>query len=120
MVNALDEMLARLRADNGLDLAAVSADGLLVGADAAEGLDAEAVCTTAGDWHLMMTAYGAELGCGEPAMLTIEFAHGTVHVTALEHGAILILVSAQVVNLGRLRAAARRFQAQYADTLVAA
>ena len=66
MADALNDLLARLRADNDLDLAAVSADGLMVGADHAEGLDAEAVCATAGDGFLMMTALGVELGRGEP------------------------------------------------------
>ena len=119
MADALNEMLARLRADNDLDLAAVSADGLTVGADGAEGVDIEGVCATAGDAYLMMTALGAELGRGEPTMLTIEYQGGTVVVSPLEHGAALIMLTGQGVNLGRLRLATRRFQEQYAGAIAA-
>ncbi len=119
MTDALNEMLARLRADNDLDLAAVSADGLMVGADSAEGIDAEGVCATAGDAYLMMTALGAELGRGDPTMLTIEYQGGTVVVGPLEHGAALIMLTGQGVNLGRLRLATRRFQEQYAGAMAA-
>ena len=113
MVNVLTDMLARLRADNDLDLAAISADGLMVAVDHAEGLDAEGICATAGDGFLMMTALGAELGRGEPLMLTIEYERGTVVLCPLEHGATLVMLSGNVLNLGRLRLAARRFQAHY-------
>ena len=119
MADALNELLARLRADNDLDLAAVGADGLVVGADQADGLDAETICATAGDAYLMMTALGAELGRGEPTMLTIEYEGGTAVVSPLEHGAALILLTGRAVNLGRLRIAARRFREQYAGAMAA-
>ena len=119
MADALNEMLARLRADNDLDLAAVGADGLMVGVDGAEGVDAEGICATAGDAYLMMTALGAELGRGEPSLLTIEYEAGTVIVGPLEHGAALIMLTGQGVNLGRLRLAVRRFQEQYAGAMAA-
>lgn len=113
MVDLLTEMVARLRADNDLDLAAISADGLMVAADQAEGFDAEAVCATSGDGYLMMSALGHELQRGEQEMLTIEYEAGTVLVCPLEHGAVLVMLTGNAVNLGRLRLAARRFQAQY-------
>ena len=115
MAEGLDELLVRLRADNGLKLAAVSADGLVVAADGTDDVDAEDVCATVGDAYLMMTALGAELGRGEPRQLTIEYDDGTVIVSPLEHGAVLIVVTQAAVNLGRLRIASRRFQAQYQE-----
>ena len=120
MADALNEMLARLRADNDLDLAAVSADGLMVGSDHADEVDADSMCATAGDAYLMMTALGAEFGRGDPVMLTIEYDSGTVIVSPLEHGAALIMLTGHAVNLGRLRLAARRFQQQFADTVATA
>ncbi|GIW04499.1 MAG: hypothetical protein KatS3mg059_1119 [Thermomicrobiales bacterium] len=113
MVDVLTDMLARLRVDNDLDLAAISADGLLVAADYSDGLDAEGICATAGDGFLMMTALGGELGRGEPRMLTVEYQHGTIVLCPLDHGATLVLLTGSALNLGRLRLAARRFQAQY-------
>lgn len=106
----LTDLLARLRTDNSLVLAAVCADGLMVAADAAEGLDPEAICATAGDGYLMMTALGAELSAGEPTMLTIEYERGTVVVCPMGFGAALVMLTGGAVNLGRLRLAARRFQ----------
>jgi predicted regulator of Ras-like GTPase activity (Roadblock/LC7/MglB family) len=116
MVDVLTEMLARLRADNDLDMAAISADGLMVASDAASGFDAEGICATAGDGFLMMMALGVELQRGEPVMLTIEYETGTVVVCPLEHGAVLVMLTGNAVNLGRLRLAARRFQAQYLES----
>jgi predicted regulator of Ras-like GTPase activity (Roadblock/LC7/MglB family) len=120
MVDVLIELLARLRADNDLDLAAISADGLMVASDFASGFDAESVCATAGDGFLMMTALGAELDRGEPLMLTIEYRGGTVLVCPLEHGAVLVMLTGTAVNLGRLRLAARRFQTQYLEAAAVA
>ncbi len=119
MADAVNELLARLRTDNNLELVAVTADGMLVESDQADGLDAESVCATAGDGYLMMTALGAELGRGDPTMLTIEYQGGTVVVGPLEHGAALIMLTGQGVNLGRLRLATRRFQEQYAGAMAA-
>jgi predicted regulator of Ras-like GTPase activity (Roadblock/LC7/MglB family) len=112
MNDVLTELLARLRTDNNLVLAAVCADGLMVASDVADGMDAEAICAIAGDGFLMMTALGAELSAGEPTMLTIEYEKGTVVVNPLGFGAALVLMTDSAVNLGRLRLAARRFQEQ--------
>lgn len=120
MVAMFAEMLARLRADNDLDLAAISADGLTVAADFAEEFDGEAICATAGDGFLMMLALGVELQRGDPEMLTIEYQSGTLVVCPLEHGAVLIMLTGKAVNLGRLRLAARRFQAQYLESAAVA
>lgn len=115
MVDVLNEMLARLRSDNDLEMAAVSADGMLVTADGAEDVDAESICATAADGYLVMTALGIELKRGEQRMLTIEYTGGTVVVCPLEHGAVLVMLTGGNPNLGRLRLAARRFQAQYLE-----
>ena len=113
MIEVLTDMLSRLRGDNELALAAISADGMMVAADAAEEIDAEHVCATAGDAYLMMLALGAELQRGEQIMLTVEYEGGTVLIAPLEHGAVLVMMTSGAVNLGRLRLAARRFQSQY-------
>ena len=113
MRDVLNDLLVRLRADNDLDLAAISADGLIVVADFAEGLDGDAICATAGDGYLMMTALGQDLHRGDQTMLTIEYAQGSVVICPLEHGAVLVMLTGLAVNLGRLRLAARRFQANY-------
>lgn len=118
MPDALPEMLAPPRAAHDLDLAALSADGLLVAADHAEGIDADAVCAAAGDGFLLMTTLGAELGRGNPALLTAEYDGGTV-VVSLDHGAAVVMLTGPIVNLGRLRPASRRFQHQYAESLAA-
>ena len=120
MVDVLNEMLARLRTDNDLVLAAISADGMTVAYDAAEGVDAENVCATAGDGFLMMTALGSELMRGDQIMLTAEYEGGTVVIAPLELGAVLVMLTGNPVNLGRLRLAARRFQAQYGEAVAEA
>jgi predicted regulator of Ras-like GTPase activity (Roadblock/LC7/MglB family) len=116
MIDVLDELLARLRTDNDLELAAVSADGMLVSSDGAENVDAESICATAADGYLVMTALGIELSRGEQRMLTIEYSGGAVVVCPLEHGAVLVMLTGNNPNLGRLRLAARRFQAHYLES----
>ena len=120
MVDVLDEMLARLRSDNDLEFAGISADGMQVAIDSAEGLDAERICATAADGYLVMTALGIELNRGDQHMLTIEYANGTVIVCPLEHGAVLVMLTGGNANLGRLRLAARRFQATYTESIAQA
>ncbi|HEX3301994.1 MAG TPA: roadblock/LC7 domain-containing protein [Thermomicrobiales bacterium] len=120
MVDVLEEMLARLRADNDLEFAAISADGMQVASDGADSLDAEGICATAADGYLVMTALGIELDRGDQQMLTIEYANGTVIVCPLEHGAVLVMLTGGNANLGRLRLAARRFQAHYVESASAA
>jgi predicted regulator of Ras-like GTPase activity (Roadblock/LC7/MglB family) len=90
-----------------------TADGLLVGAAHADGLDPESVCLTAGDIYLMKTALGAELGRGNPSLMTVEYEGGSLLVGSLPHGAELIMLTRNGANLGRLRLAARQFQAEY-------
>ena len=116
MVDGLDGMLARLRTENDLEFAAVSADGMLVAADAAEGVDADGICATGGDGYLVMTALGVELNRGAAQLLTVEYADGTFLLAPLEHGAVLVMLTNGNANLGRLRLASRRFQAQYVET----
>ncbi len=87
---------------------------------ASTSLDAEGICATAADGYLVMTALGIELDRGEQQMLTIEYADGTVIVCPLEHGAVLVMMTGGSANLGRLRLAARRFQAQYMESASAA
>ena len=116
VVDVLNALLARLRLENDLQFAAVSADGMLVAADSAEGVDAESVCATAGDGYLVMTALGVELNRGDSQLLTVEYSDGTVLIAPLEHGAVLVLLTNGSANLGRLRLASRRFQAQYLES----
>lgn len=116
MLDVLTDMLARLRSDNDLEFAAISADGMMVVADSVEGVDADGVCATAADGYLVMTALGVELQRGEQQMLTIEYSEGTVVVCPLEHGAVLVMLTGGNANLGRLRLAARRFKSTYFES----
>ena len=117
MLDMLTDLLARLRSDNGLEFAAISADGMLVASDSAEEVDAESICATAADGYLVMTALGIELKRGDQQMLTIEFTEGTVIVCPLELGAVLVMMTGGNANLGRLRLAARRFQSHYLESV---
>ena len=116
MVDILNEMLARLRSENDLQFAAISADGMLVAGDSEDGIDAEGICATAGDGYLVMTALGVELGRGESQMMTVEYSNGTVMIAPLDYGAVLVMLTNGTANLGRLRLASRRFQAQYLES----
>ena len=55
----------------------------------------------------------AGLAGKEGLMLTVEYEGGTVLITPLELGAVLVMLTGTSVNLGRVRLAARRFHSQY-------
>ena len=120
MDDDLNQQLARLRAENDLDLAAVAMDGLLVGAAHAEELDAEGICLAVGDIALLKSALGAALGRGTPLLTTCEYEGGALVACALDLGAELVLLTREEANLGRLRVAARRFQEHFSGAPVPA
>ncbi len=116
-VESLATLLGRLRVAGGVDLAAVvSADGFLIEATHAEGLDAEEFAAVATNGLMVAKAIGHEVGRGTIDSAIFEYESGTVILNTLDEELVLILLAGSGVNLGRLRLLARR----YRDELVAA
>lgn len=121
MLEELNAMLRDLRSELHLEVAAISADGNLIAGDFESGHDANRIAAAAGDGFLMMAAMGGLINRGEEMLLSIEYDNGALVVSPLEPGAVLVMVAGVMADIGMLRVAARRFQAQYlqATTLVA-
>ncbi|MGI8644116.1 MAG: roadblock/LC7 domain-containing protein [Thermomicrobiales bacterium] len=113
MPDDVTPMLARLRADHDLELAAVAFNGEVVAADAAGGIDVAQICSTVTDVMLLGAALGAEMDLGSMRMTSIEYERGTVVMTPLATGEDLVLLTTDPSNLGQIRIAARRFQSAY-------
>lgn len=118
MALTLEALLKRLRADHGLDLAAVVSNGAVVSADAILGIDVDTICNTVGDLILLNATLGAEIDRGSTRVNLIEYERGVVVLTPLRTGEDLILLSSDTANLGGIRLAARRFYDAYSGYAV--
>lgn len=113
MTGTLAERWSGIRAAHELELAMVCLDGVVLGVDARAEIDADRVGQTASDLVLLMRVIGAEMDRGSLRMSILEYEGGTLVVTHLPTGEDLLLLSAETVNVGRVRMAARRFRESY-------
>ncbi len=113
MAETLGARLAGIRKAHDLDLAMVCSDGVVLGVDARAEIGAIRVGQTASDLVLLMRAIGAEMNQGSLRMGILEFEGGTLVVTHLPSGEDLLLLSADTLNVGRVRMAARQFRESY-------
>jgi hypothetical protein len=64
----------------------------------------------------LAAGFGVEAQPGEPVSSQSSYQSGTAIVCLLEHSAVLVMLPGNAATPGRLRLAARRFQAQYLET----
>jgi predicted regulator of Ras-like GTPase activity (Roadblock/LC7/MglB family) len=111
-------VLQELQGTHELQMAAVvSADGLLVEASSADGVDAEAICSVAANGLLIMDAMAQELNEDSAELITMEYSNRLVMLAPLDEENLLVLLSAPGMNLGRLRIILRRHVARLAEAL---
>jgi predicted regulator of Ras-like GTPase activity (Roadblock/LC7/MglB family) len=118
MATGLGEALQEIQVANGLEMAAiVSADGLVVEAATADDVDAESICSVASNGMLMMDALAQELREEQARVTTLEYAHHLVVMAPLDEDSMLVLLSNESMNLGRLRIVLRRAMDSLGDAL---
>ena len=104
MSTALHTLLNNFRVIQGVDLAAVVAtDGLLIENTARNGVDTEAICAVAANGLALAEALGREISKGSADQLTLEYAAGLVLIEPLTPDAMLLVLTADRTQLGRLR-----------------
>lgn len=120
MSETLSARLAGFRRAHDLELTMVCSDGVVLGFDAKVEIDVARMGQTASDLVLLMRAIGADMEKGGLQMSILEYEGGTLVVTHLPTGEDLLLLSADTVNVGRVRIAARGFREAYEKTRVLA
>lgn len=104
MSTALHTLLSQFRVIDGVDLAAVVAtDGLLMESTTRTGVDAEAICAVAANGLALAEALGREITKGGAEQLTLEYAAGLVLIEPLTPDAMLLVLTDNRTQLGRLR-----------------
>ena len=110
MTARLTELLRRLQAGDGIELAAViSMDGLLIDAAARDDTDTQGLAAVASNGMLMMRAIGYELGRGESVQAILEYEGGLLLLEPLDEDLGLVMLASKDANLGRMRLVARKY-----------
>lgn len=115
---SLQDLLARLRVVEGVDLAAVvSNDGLLIEGAARAGIDIEAICAVAANGLMLSEALGREIKKGSAVQTLLEYDQGLVLIEPLSEDAMLLLLTQGRDQLGRLRFLVQKHQAAFISAL---
>lgn len=104
MTKQLRDLLSRLRAQEGVELAAaVATDGLLIESAARPGLEVEAIAAVASNGLAMAEALGREIDKGGTKQTILQYQSGLVLIEPLNNDAMVVLVASNRESLGRLR-----------------
>ena len=117
---SLYEVLALLRASDGIELAAVATtDGLLVESAVRQHDDAEAICAVAANGLALAEAIGREVHKGGAVQALLQYDEGLVLIEPLSQEAMLLLVADGSDRIGRLRFLVHKHQAALVQALEA-
>lgn len=104
MSNDIKSLLSCFRVLESVELAAVVAhDGLLIESSAQPGVDVDAICAVASNGIAMAEALGKEVDKGEASQILLEYNYGVVLLEAINHEAMLLLVTGAREELGYMR-----------------
>jgi hypothetical protein len=100
----LRDLLARLRAIESVEMAAVVAsDGLLIESNASDMVDVEAVCAVASNSLAMAENLGREINKGGAVQTMLEYDEGVVLIEPISHDAMLLVLGNSRQDLGLVR-----------------
>jgi uncharacterized protein len=104
MTVSLRELLSRLRAHEGVELAAaVANDGLLIECAARPGLDVEAISAVTSNGLAFAEALGREIAKGGALQTIMEYEHGLVLLQPITSEVMLLMMTSSRDSLGRIR-----------------
>ncbi|WP_322487390.1 roadblock/LC7 domain-containing protein [Chloroflexus sp.] len=120
MSSGLKELLARFRAVESVEAAAVVAtDGLLIESVARPGVDIDAVGAVASNGLAMADALGREVAKGSTVQAVLEYDDGLVLIEPISDDAMLLLLTNSRDDLGLLRFLAAKYRDEMIDALSA-
>jgi predicted regulator of Ras-like GTPase activity (Roadblock/LC7/MglB family) len=116
----MQELLNKFRAIRGVGLAAVvGSDGLVIESVHRPDVDADALAATATHGLLMAEALGRQMERGGALQTIIEYEEGVVLIEPLGDEGMILVVSDERTDLGRIRFTAKQYKTDLADALAA-
>ena len=120
MAGPMKEVLDNFRAIRGVDMAAVvGADGLVIESVARPGLDVDAIAAVASHGLMLAEAMGRQIERGGALQTIVEYEEGVLLLESLGEEGMMLVVSRDPTDLGRIRYAAKQHKADLAEALEA-
>lgn len=120
MSGSLRKLLNQFRTLESVDLAAlVAIDGLLIESTARAGVDADAICAVASNGLAMAEALGREANYGGNLQTILECEDGLIFLESITSDAMLVVMTNEPDQLGRLRYMIKAQRNEFIDALEA-
>jgi uncharacterized protein len=117
---AMKELLDNFRAIRGVDMAAVvGTDGLVIESVARPGVDVDAIAAVATHGLMLADALGRQIERGGALQTIVEYEEGVLLLEALGEEGMMLVVSRDPNDLGRIRFTAKQHKADLAEALAA-
>lgn len=120
MSGTLRNLLSHFRVLDNVELAALAGtDGLLIESTARTGIDVDAICAVASNGLAMAEALGREINKGGAVQTVLEYDNGLILLEPVTDEAMLIIMTSNRDNLGRLRYMIQSQRTGFADAVAA-
>ncbi len=120
MATGMQDVLSKFRAIRGVGMAAVvGSDGLVIESVHRADLDADALAAVATNGLLLAEALGREMARGGALQTIIEYEEGVVLIEPLGDEGMVLVVSDDRNDLGRIRFTAKQYKESLTDALAA-
>jgi predicted regulator of Ras-like GTPase activity (Roadblock/LC7/MglB family) len=116
----MKELLEQFRAIRGVDVAAVvGSDGLVIESVARAGVDVDAIAAVATNGLLLADALGRQIERGGALQTIVEYEGGVLLLESLAEEGMMLIVSRDPTDLGRIRFTAKQHKADLVEALAA-
>ncbi len=120
MATGMQDLLSKFRAIRGVGMAAVvGSDGLVIESVHRPELDADALAAVATNGLLLAEALGRQMERGGALQTIIEYEGGVVLIEPLGDEGMVLVVSDDRTDLGRIRFTAKQYKSDLVDALAA-
>lgn len=120
----LQEVLARFKAINSVDVAVVASnDGMEIAsykrpkANNSNGVDVEQICAVATTGLRISEALGQETERGTTKQTILEYEDGAILLEPLSSDALMMIVAADPTAIGRIRYLSKKYRQELLDAL---
>jgi len=116
----MQDLLSKFRAIRGVGMAAVvGADGLVIESVHRPEVDADALAAVATNGLLLAEALGRQMERGGALQTIIEYESGVVLIEPLGDEGMVLVISDDRNDLGRIRFTAKQYKSDLVDALAA-
>jgi predicted regulator of Ras-like GTPase activity (Roadblock/LC7/MglB family) len=116
----MKDLLEQFRAIRGVDVAAVvGSDGLVIESVARAGVDVDAIAAVATNGLLLADALGRQIERGGALQTIVEYEDGVLLLESLAEEGMMLIVSRDPTDLGRIRFTAKQHKADLVEALAA-